>query len=231
MRGVDAANHVPGLSHARSRRGRPGARSALRRAGARRTAPARSSCRGRWIRSRSIPAPASRRRATSGRSSIPPVGDAVSERPELRQHLVADLVATGPDAGADGRRRRADRLDAARDDPGGEPAPAAVEHRHPAPAGERHGQAVGDLDQRRQARLRRRLAVAVRSAAPRRAMGSAMARRCGRGRSPRAPGGRTATRSGSRSSAAVSRRRFSRTSAGTVPGQQADVEALETRPS
>ena len=50
-----------------------------------------------------------------------------------------------------GRSRRAvalDRRGAAGDDPGGEAAPAAVQHRHPAGAGEGDGQAVGDEDQR-----------------------------------------------------------------------------------
>ena len=41
------------------------------------------------------------------------------------------------------------------DDPGREPAPAAVQHRHAAGPGERDRQAVGDEDQRRQARARR----------------------------------------------------------------------------
>ena len=78
-----------------------------------------------------------------------PVGDAVAEPGERRQDLVADLVAAGADPRPDRRRARPDLPRPALDDPAGEPAPAAVEHRDPALAGERHRQAVGDLDERR----------------------------------------------------------------------------------
>ena len=56
------------------------------------------------------PARSSRRRATSRRSSIRPVGDAGAERLEGVQHLVAHLVAAGADPGADRRRPRLDLL-------------------------------------------------------------------------------------------------------------------------
>ncbi len=46
-----------------------------------------------------------------------------------------------------------DRLGAGGDDPGGEAAPAAVQHRHAAGAGEGDREAVGGEDQRRQAGL------------------------------------------------------------------------------
>ena len=81
------------------------------------------------------PARSSSRRATSLRSSIRPSASPGAERREGRQDLVADLVAAGPDPGADrggGRRRR---LHPGRRRSRGQPAPAAVEHRHaPGPA-------------------------------------------------------------------------------------------------
>ena len=88
-----------------------------------------------------------------------PVGDAVAERSEGRQHLVADLVAAAPDPGTDRAAIASDRLHPAGHDPGRQAAPAAVDHRHTAWAAQRHRQAVGDEDERRQTGRRRRLAV------------------------------------------------------------------------
>ena len=96
-----------------------------------------------------------------GQVEHPPGGDPVAELGERGQDLVADLVAAGPDPGPDRGRGRADLLDPAGDDPGGQSAPAAVQHRDAPLAGERDRQAVGDLDQRRQRRVRGHLAVGV----------------------------------------------------------------------
>ena len=95
------------------------------------------------------------------------VGDAVAEVGEGGEHLVADLVAAGTDPGADRGVGGADRLGALGEDPGGEPAPAAVQHRHSAGARESDRQAVGDEDERRQAGLGDDVAVDLgRSALP-----------------------------------------------------------------
>ena len=94
---------------------------------------ARSSCRGRRL-DLARPRPREQAAGDLGRSSIRPVGDPLPELGERVEHLLADLVAAGPDPGPDRGVGRADRLGAARDDPGGEPAPAAVQHRHPARA-------------------------------------------------------------------------------------------------
>ena len=79
------------------------------------------------------------------------VGDPLAEVGEGLEHLGADLVAAGADPGADRGAGRFDRDGAPGDDPGREPAPAAVQHRHAAGPGERDRQAVGGEDERRQA--------------------------------------------------------------------------------
>ena len=133
----------------RARPGRPGARCAARRGGGRRRAPPRSWCRGRPTRpARPRPAQQAPRDLGAGRASDP-TAISVAEVGERLEHLVADLVAAGADPRADRGVGRADRLGAAGDDPGREPAPAAVQHRHSAGAGEGDRQAVGDEDERR----------------------------------------------------------------------------------
>ena len=74
-----------------------------------------------------------------------------SPRSANRQHLGADLVAAGADPGPDRGGGGFDQRRTAGDDPGRQPAPAAVEHRHAARPGERHRQAVGGEDERREA--------------------------------------------------------------------------------
>ncbi len=83
---------------------------------------------------RSTPAAASSRRRHLGQVEHAAVGDPLAEVGEGVEDLVADLVAAGADPGADRGVGGADRLGAGGDDPGGEPAPAAVEHRHARPA-------------------------------------------------------------------------------------------------
>jgi hypothetical protein len=87
-----------------------------------------------------------------GQIEHPPGGDPVAERPELRPDLVADFVAARADPWPDGGRFGAYGLDPGADYPAGEAAPAAMEHRHPVASGDRHGQAIGDLDERCQRR-------------------------------------------------------------------------------
>ncbi len=80
-------------------------------------------------------------------------GNAGAEVREGVEDLGADLVAAGADTGADRGVGGADRLGAVGEDARRETAPAAVQHRHPTGAGERHRQAVGDEHERRQTGL------------------------------------------------------------------------------
>ena len=83
---------------------------------------------------RSTPACSSSRRATARRSSIARSARPSPERPKAVEHLVADLVAAGADAGPIAAAVALDLLHPALDDPGRQPPPAAVDHRHaPAP--------------------------------------------------------------------------------------------------
>ena len=152
---------------------------------------------------RSTPASASSRRATSVRSSIGPRradrrGRRRSRGPPRRPR------SSRARSRARSRRRLRRRLDPAGDDPGRQPAPAAVEHRHPARAREGDREAVGGEDERGQAGLGGDLAVDLgqlgagrgERARALRARGGPRARR-------RGPGARSGTRSGSRPSADV----------------------------
>ena len=105
----------------------------------------------------STPARSSSRRATSLRSSIRPSATPATERREGGEHLVADLVAAGPDARARSprsslrsQRRRSPTMPAAR------PRQPQWSIARPLCAGERDRQAVGDEDERGQARCGRR---------------------------------------------------------------------------
>ena len=88
-------------------------------------------------------------------------GDSLAEAGESAEDLLADLVAAGADAGADRSVGRPDGLDASGDDARRQPAPAAVEHRDTAGAGEGDREAVGDEDERSQARFGGGVAVDV----------------------------------------------------------------------
>ena len=112
------------------------------------------------------PARSSRRVATASRSSILPVAIPSPRSANRLQDRLVDLVAAAADPRADRRRGGADRLDATGDDPRREPAPAAVQHRDATLSGQRHRQAVGDLDQRRQPRVGGRLPVCRRAGCP-----------------------------------------------------------------
>ncbi len=210
-----------------STRGPPGDPFARRRDGARRRAPADSSCTPRRPPPASTPARSSRRRATRRRLSIRPSATSGPQRLEGGQDLVADLVAAGADSGADRRRLRLDLLDAARDDPGCHAPPAAVDHRHAPGPGERHRQAVGDEHERRQLGPRRGMAVDLRQAGGR----IRVRRRVGR---PIVPGHLGAVHlPADQDELRIDRDRGGQPVAvlahriGQVPGQPPQVEALE----
>ena len=112
-----------------SRRSRPVGRSARRHRDGRRTLALAAAC--RWPRPRS-----SRRPHAPAACGPPPVeiehaavSDLVAQGREGREDLLPHLVAAGADAGADRCGRPPDPRDAVGDDPGGKPAPAAVQHR------------------------------------------------------------------------------------------------------
>ncbi len=84
-----------------------------------------------------------------------PVGHVIAQAGELGQDLLPHLEAAPADARADRRGRRLHLADAPLDDARRQPAPATVDHRDAARPGERHGQAIRDVDERRQS-LRRR---------------------------------------------------------------------------
>ncbi len=109
---------------------RPVDRSAARPRGGRRTGPGCSDVQRSLASTRSTPARSSRRVATAGRSSIRLLGEPVPKRRERCEHLVADLVAAGSDPRADDGGRGLGRLRGPPGDPGGEAAPASVDHRH-----------------------------------------------------------------------------------------------------
>src|SRR3954452_24779583 len=90
--------------------------------------------------------------------------NAVAQRPEGLQDLVTDLVAAGADARADGGGRRLHLIGPVPNDPGGHPAPAAMDHRDAAGPGKRHGEAVGDEDEGCEPGAAGRLPVGLRKA-------------------------------------------------------------------
>ena len=93
-----------------------------------------------------------------------PGREALPERPEGLEDLVADLVAAGADARADSGGRRLDLLHPVLDDPGRHPAPAAMDHRHASRPRQRDREAVGDEDEGREPGPIGRVTVGLREA-------------------------------------------------------------------
>ena len=80
----------------------------------------------------------------------PPLADALAEVAEGVVNLIPDLVTARSDAGPDRGGAGPHLVHTPSDDPGCQPAPAAVKHRHTPLAGQRDGEAVGDEDERRE---------------------------------------------------------------------------------
>ena len=179
---------------------------------------------------------ASSRRATSGRSSIRPSAIPSPSARERREHLRRrPRSSRGRSRARSPRRSRRPPRTPRATIPAGEPAPAAVEHRHPASPASATGRQSATWTSGVERRVRRSTWPSPRAIAGRaRLERSERVRRGGRSRAGRprrrGPGGRTAPRSGSTAerrgepgAVLAHRRRL-------IVGVEAEVERLERRP-